>query len=244
MTPFKRTYKNIMGGHTWSDTTGFSFTFGGLVEPKNLSFNTVDGFDYGFSFRLNKKLKNNRSLALYPDIRYAFSREKVMWRANANYRTGGMRPTQLFIRSGMTSKDIGTGGGINPLINTMASLLVKRNYMKLFEDRYLTIGYNAELVNGLRIELSGGFEDRRVLENNTNFSIFKPPRGYTSNIPANEYLDPGSSTLDLFRDQKHFEFVTDITYTPFQKYRIYNGNKVPQGSDWPVFRLTPETWSK
>ncbi len=34
--------------------------------------------------------------------------------------------------------------------------------------------------------------------------------------------------------------MTDITYTPFQKYRIYNGNKVPQGSDWPVFRLTWE----
>jgi hypothetical protein len=238
MSPFRRTFKDIIRGHTWSDTTGFSFTYGGLVDLKNLSFNTVDGFVYGFNFRFNKKLKNSRSLALYPDVRYAFSREKIMWRANANYSMGGMKPKQIFIRTGVTSRDIGTGGGINPLINSISSLLVKKNYMKLYEHWFFTLGYNTEIVNGLRIELAGGFEDRRVLENHTNFSIFKSSREYTVNIPANEYLDPGSNTLELFRDQKHFEFVTDITYTPFQKYKIYNGNKVPQGSDWPVFRLT------
>jgi len=238
MSSFRQTFNNITRGHTWSDTTGFSFTYGGLVDLKNLSFNTVDGFVYGFNFRFNKRLKNNRSLALYPDIRYAFSREKIMWRANGNYSLGGMKPMQIFIRTGMTSRDIGTGGGINPFLNSLSSLLVKKNYMKLYEDRYFTIGYNTEIVNGLRIEFSGGYEDRRVLENNTSFSIFKPSREYTSNVPASEYLGPGSTTLDLFRDQKHFELVTDIKYTPFQKYRIYNGNKSPQGSDWPVFRLT------
>ena len=67
-------------GHTWSDTTGFSFTNGGLIDLKNLSFNTVDGFVYGIDFRINKRFKDKRSLAFYPDIRYAFSRERIMWR--------------------------------------------------------------------------------------------------------------------------------------------------------------------
>lgn len=203
---------------------------------KNLSFNTVDGFIYGFDFRINKQFRKNRSLALYPDVRYAFSREMVMWRLNTNYSTGGFHPKQIFIRTGMTSRDIGSGGGINPFLNSISSLLFRKNFLKLYESRYITLGYNAEIANGLKIELTGGFEDRRVLVNNTNFSIFKPARDYTDNIPPNEYLREAWS-FPLY-NQEHYEIGTNITFTPFQKYRIYHSNKIPQGSDWPAFSLT------
>jgi hypothetical protein len=233
-----RALNHLIMGHTWSDTTGFSFTNDGLIDLKNLSFNTVDGFAYGINFRINKRFKDQKSLALYPDFRYAFSREKIMWRLNANYSIGGMKPKQLFIRTGMTSKDINTGGGINPLINSITSLLMEKNYMKLFESRYLTLGYETEIINGLKLELNGGFENRKVLENNTSFSLIKTSREYTSNLPENEYLVSGSNIINFVADQKHLEFVTNVTFTPYQKYRIYGGNKVPQGSDWPTFKFT------
>jgi hypothetical protein len=235
---FKRILNNILSGHTWSDTTGFSFTNGGLIDLNNLSFNTVDGFVYGVDFRINKKFKDKRSLGLYPYIRYAFSREKIMWKVNANFALGGTNPEQFFIRTGMTSKDINTGGSINPLINSLSSLLLRKNYLKLYESRYLTFGYETELKSGFRLEISAGFDDRKILGNNTSFSIFKPPREYTENIPLNKYLMPGSNVENLLDNQKHFEFVTDVTFTPYQKYRLYKGTRIPQGSDWPVFRLT------
>jgi hypothetical protein len=235
---FKRIFNNIVTGHTWSDTTGFSFTSGGLINLKKLSFNTVDGFVCGTDFRINKRFKNNRRLGLYPEIRYAFSRQKIMWSVTTNYNVGGKIPNQLFVRTGMTSKDISTGGSINPLINSLSSLLLRKNYLKLYESRFLTFGYETELKSGFRLEISAGFDDRKVLENNTSFSIFRPSREYTENIPVNDYILPGSSVLNLLHDQKHFEFVTDVTYTPYQKYRLYNGTRVPRGSDWPVFRLT------
>jgi hypothetical protein len=235
---FKRALNNILRGHTWSDTTGFSFTNGGLIDLNNLSFNTVDGFVYGVDFKINKRFKDKRSLGLYPDIRYAFSREKIMWRLNANFASGGTNPGQFFIRTGITSKDIGTGGSINPLINSLSSLLFRKNYLKLYESCYLTFGYETELKNGFRLEISAGFDDRKILGNNTSFSIFKPAREYTENIPVNKYLMPGSNVVNLLDNQKHFEFVTDVTFTPYQKYRLYNGTRIPQGSDWPVFKLT------
>lgn len=235
---FKRALNNILRGHTWSDTTGFSFTNGGLIDLNNLSFNTVDGFVYGVDFRINKRFKDKRSLGLYPDIRYAFSREKIMWRVNANYAVAGMKPKQVFIRTGITSKDIGTGGGISPLINSITSLLMKKNYMKLYESRYVTIGYEVQILNGLKLEVTGGFENRKVLENNTSFSLIRTSRKYTDNMPVNDYLASGSNPINFLNDQKHFEFVTDVTFTPYQKYRLYNGTRIPQGSDWPVFKLT------
>jgi hypothetical protein len=233
-----KTLSHLFMGHTWSDTTGFRFTNGGLINLKNLSFNTVDGFIYGIDFRINKSIKNNRSLAIYPDIRYAFSREKVMWRVNANYSTGGMKPKQFSIRTGMTSNDIGTGGGINPLINSITSLLMEKNYMKLYESRYINLGYETEIINGLKLEFRLGFENRKVLDNNTSFSLVKTSREYTDNIPVNDYMGPDLNIVNFLTDQKHIEFVTNVTFTPYQKYRVYGGNKVPQGSDWPTFTFT------
>jgi hypothetical protein len=236
--PFGKALNHLMLGHTWSDTTGLSFTNGGLIDLKNLSFNTVDGFIYGIDFRINKTLKDKKSIAFYPDVRYAFSRERIMWRVNANYSIEGMKPKQFSIRTGMTSRDIGTGGGISPLINSVTSLFMEKNYMKLYESRYLTLAYKTEIKNGLTLEFSGGFENRKVLENNTSFSIINTSREYTSNLPENEYLNTGSNIINFVVNQKHFEFVTNVTFTPYQKYRVYGGNKVPQGSDWPTFIFT------
>ena len=237
---FLRTIKYIGLGHTWSDTSGLSFTNGGLIDLNKISFNTVDGFIYGIDFRLSKSWKKGNVLSFYPDIRWAFSREQLMWRVNANYSFKGMKQMNLYVRTGITSQDINTGGGINPFLNTVSSLLMKKNYLKLYESRYLTLGYSSEIVNGLNLELSSGYEDRRALQNTTGYSIIKSSKEYTDNIPDNEYLTPGSNPLNEIRDQLHYDFVTKVTYTPFQRYRIANDRKIPMGSDWPTFSLAWE----
>ncbi len=165
-----------------------------------------------------------------------------MWKVNTTYSVGGMKPKQVFVRTGMTSKDIETGGGINPLINSISSLLLRKNYLKLYESRYFTFGYSTEIKNGLKLEFSAGFDDRKILENNTSFSIFKPKREYTENTPVNEYLMPGSNVINLLDNQKHFEFVTDVTFTPFQKYRINGKTRVPHGIGLAGFQADMGAW--
>jgi hypothetical protein len=235
---FSGKFKEIVSGHTWTDTTGFSFTNGGLINLKNLSFNTVDGFVYGIDFRFSKSWKNSKAFSLFPDFRYAFSREELMWRVTANYRLNGLKQRQIFLRTGITSRDMSNGGSINLLLNTEASLFFRRNYLKLYNARYLALGYRSEIVNGLFLELTAGYEERRVLENTTNFSIIKSSREYTDNVPENRYLEPGSNPVNAITDQRHADFVTKVTYTPYQKYRINRGVKSPRGSDWPTFTLT------
>ncbi len=235
-----RTVKEIGLGHTWSDTTGFRFTFGGLIDLEKLSFNTVDGFLYGIDFRISKSWKNGNSLSVIPDFKWAFSREQFMWRINTTYGFNRMKQRQIFFRAGITSKDIGNAGSINTFLNTLTTLLSRNNYLKLYESRYLTMGYRSELINGLRLELSAGYEDRRVLQNTTDFSLIKSSKEYSDNTPDNSYLQAGSNPLNTIRDQRHAEFSTQLTYIPYQKYRMNNGAKIPMGSDWPTFNLTWE----
>jgi hypothetical protein len=235
---FFTTLKDIGSGHTWSDTSGFSFTFGGLIDLQKLSFNTVDGFVYGTDLRFTKKWKNNSSFSIYPDIRWAFSREKLLWRINGNYDFNRMSQKQLFFRTGITSRDISNGGSINTLLNSSFSLFLKKNYLKLYETRFIAIGYRSEIVNGLTIELTSGYEERRVLDNTTGFSFIKSSKAYSDNIPDNSYLLTGSNPINSLRNQRHADFVTNVTFTPRQRYSIYKDRKVPRGSDWPTFNFT------
>ncbi len=235
---FLKTIREIGFGHTWSDTTGFRFTDGGLIDLKKLSFNSVDGFSYGINFSISKSWKNKTSLSFIPEFRWAFSREQLMWGINTSYSFNPMKHRYLFIRTGIISKDINNGGGINPFINIDYSLLLKENYLKLYESSYLTLGYSTEIVNGLTFGLTSNFEDRRVLHNTTNFSLLKSSKVYSENTPANSYLSPGSNPINELRDQRHLDFVTKVSYIPFQRYRISHGSKIPAGSDWPTFDLT------
>ncbi len=235
---FFRDIRNVTFGHVWSDSSGFRFRNDGLIDLKNISFNTVDGFVYGVSFRVSKKWKNNNTLSFYPDFRWAFSRERLIWSINGNYMIGGMKRKMLSFRAGMTSKDINNNGGINPLLNSVTTLFLKENYLKLYESRYFRLGYKSEITNGVSVEFNCNIDDRRVLENTTKFSLSKSSKEYSDNIPDNDYLITGSNPVNALRDQRHVEFVTNVTYIPFQRYRIDNNNKIPMGSDWPTFELT------
>ncbi|MDQ1297156.1 MAG: hypothetical protein QG611_1135, partial [Bacteroidota bacterium] len=235
---FKRTINDIVSGHTWTDTTGFSFNFGGLLNAENLSFNTVDGFIYGVDFRLSKRWKPSNSITIAPEIKWAFSREELMWRINGNYGFDRMKQRQVFFRTGITSRDIATGGSINTFLNSFTTLFLEKNILKLYETSYLTLGYRSKIANGLNIEISAGFEKRKVLENTTDFSFIKTDREYSDNIPVNDYLAAGSDPINALRDQRHYEFITNVTYTPRQRYRIWNGARIDSGSDWPTFNLT------
>jgi hypothetical protein len=235
---FTRTINNIGSGHTWSDTTGLSFNFGGLLNTDNLSFNTVDGFIYGIDFRLSKRWKSSNSITIAPELKWAFSSEELMWRVNGNYSFDRMKQRQIFFRTGITSRDLSTGGSINTFLNTITTLFFEKNFLKLYNTGYLTLGYRGKITNGLNLEISAGFEQRKVLGNTTDFTFIKTDREYSDNIPVNDYLAEGSDPINALRDQRHFEFVTNVTYTPRQRYRIWNGAMIDSGSDWPTFSLT------
>jgi hypothetical protein len=235
---FIRAVKQVGFGHTWSDTSGFSFNTGGLIKLKKLSFNTVDGFVYGPEFRISKAWKNGNAITFYPDVRWAFSRNQFMWRVYAQYRFDRMNQRQIYVRTGITSKDFNTSGGINVFLNSVSSLFLKKNYLKVYESRYLILGYKTEISNGLYGDINGTFEERRVLSNTTGFSFIRSSRDYTENIPDNNFLNKPITVFNPLQSQRHGDISATITYTPRQKYRLYNKVKVGMGSDWPTFILT------
>jgi hypothetical protein len=231
------TLRHIATGYTWRDTTGNALRFGGLLNLKSFSFNTVDGFVYGLDFGYSKNWKR-QSLRIDPELKWAFSRQQLIWRINSFYRFNSGNFKQIYIRTGQASADFNTGGGINLFLNTDLSLLFRRNYLKLYESGYFTLGYMADITTGLNFDISATYEDRGMLENHTDFSLFKSSREYTDNVPVNPFLAPGSSPLYAVRDMRHARLTATVNFTPFMKYRVAGKRKIPMGSDWPSFALT------
>lgn len=234
---FMRVLGEIGSGHTWSDTSGFSFTNGGLLKTKKLSFNPVDGFSYGFDLRISKSWKNGNNLSLFPDIRYAFSRQQLMWKLNAQFRFDRMDQRQVFLRCGISDFDINNHAGPDVFINSISSLFFKVNYLKLYESRFINTGFRTEISNGLYGNITIGFEDRRILANTTEYSFIKSSKSYTENVPDNLFLKNSQVPPNLLQSQRHYYVTGSLTYTPQQKYRIRGNVKIPRGSDWPTFVL-------
>ncbi len=235
---FLRQAGDIIFGHTWADTSGTSFRSGGLVNPSKIGFNTVDGFVYGTDFSISKKFGNGSNLFIIPELRYAFSRQKLMWKLNANITTGGKRPGQFYVRTGVVSKDFNLAGGIDPLVNTLTTLFLRRNYMKLYESRYLNLGYRAAISDRVTLVINAGYENRRMLQNNTDYSFFSRHREYTDNIPGNSLLTPDSHERYLPENQKHFSFEATAEIVPGQPDRLPLSRRPAVRSAWPDISLT------
>ncbi len=235
---FLRNMDDIIFGHTWSDTSGISFRSGGLVNPGKISFNTVDGLAYGTDFSLTKKFSDGSRMLIIPELRYAFSRKQLMWKINANFTTSGKRPGQFYVRAGDISKDFNQAGGIDPLVNSLTTLFLRRNFMKLYESHYVNLGYRAGVANGVTLLFNAGYDDRRMLQNNTDYSFFSRQREFTVNTPHNSILTPENLPIYLPENQKHFSFEVNADIDPGKWSRTSGRRGVKERSAWPDFTIT------
>jgi hypothetical protein len=231
--------KDIATGRRWQLSKNTYLGFDGLIHLRSFSFNTIDGFIAGTGINLVTEWGEARRLSLYPSARYAFGREKLMWTVTANILYDPMRSGNFFIRAGSHSDEF-SASGVNPLINTISSLFFRENWMKLYSSTYVIAGNTIDLANGLNLSLTAMYEHRDPLENTTSFSVFKPERLYSLNVPENPFV---AGEVDEYAplvsfSHSHISFTSALTYTPRQRYRLSDGMKISAGSDYPTFSLS------
>lgn len=230
--------RSALIGKRWELSKKTSLSFDGLADLKSTSFNTVDGYVIGTGMKFSSKTGDNGRLTVDPSVKYAFSREKLMWTVAVNNLYNPMTAGSFFARAGSYSTDF-SPVGINPFLNTVSSLFFRKNPMKLYGSTFITAGHRGDLANGLNLALSGMWEDRKVLENTTSFTFFKSGEGYTDNIPDSPFTTGESEATPAIVPVNHSNasFTAELTWTPRQRYRIRNGAKLNAGSDWPTFKL-------
>jgi hypothetical protein len=231
--------KAVISGKNWNISKKSSLDFDGLVSLKTFSFNTVDGFTAGTGLTYFGNKSEKLKFTINPVVRYAFNRKDLMWALNSNISFNPMKQSSLSLIAGSLSKDF-SFNGINPFINTISSLAFRYNWIKLYKSSFVSLAYKSEISNGLNISITGSWENRQTLDNSTDYSIFKPNREYTPNIPDNPFVQGKVKGYDAIFPVNHFNisFTGEITYTPRQRYRIKNGAKINLPPDNPTFNLS------
>lgn len=201
---------------------------------EKLRYNTVEGFNFDYRLSFTKTFDNKNWLRLGPTARYAFAREKLSGFINVRYDFGEREHRNgLELNVGRYVNQYNNDEPIHPVINTIMTLFLERNYMKIYEKDFVNLNYNKKLSDKFRLKLGVQMAERRELFNNTNYRFFDlSGDNLTSNAPVSLTM-PDTS----FPEHKALTISADLEFLPFVKYRIYNGRKSVVENSSPVFKL-------
>lgn len=231
---FPEPIKNVfMGSSKNLKQLKTKISYSGLVAPKYLAFNTLDGWIYGQSLKFDTHIDSIHSFSINPAGYYAFNRKAFMGTVSGKYLYAPFKNGEFSIDGGVGSSDFNPTSGINGRMNSIVSLFFRYNYMKLFEKRHVTVGNHIDLANGLRLSTSATYMQTRYLENTSDYSFFyRNKRDFTTNVPENDvFLQPQNSNY------KSFSVNAGLSYTPEYYFKIENHRKKMIRSIYPTFNV-------
>lgn len=225
--------KILYNGHRWYDAKKKqTIRFSGFGAPNEFRFNTVDGFVVGAWGSYGKQYQAN-GIYIRQSAYYAFARKAPMGETDFRFSYANMNRGLASVRLGWISYDFNSDAGISPITNTSASLWFGRNYMKLYENRYVSLSNRIDPFNGFEVYTSVSLARRVELQNNTDFIFYRQNvKWYTPNTPANEGV-----TSQNLSTHSAFEGSIRLRYTPYYHYRIRDGRKQMLYSRWPTFTV-------
>jgi hypothetical protein len=233
--PLNIFWKGINRTH-YSKTNTFSWGIESL--GKGLEYNTVEGVVVNLNMYYDKQLpKLKTNFSFEPNFRYGFSNTHLEAWGTLTFRTRDWETDKKIKRQtwelsgGKRVSQFNKHSQLTPLNNTISTLLWGDNFMKIYENYYVSLGFSKRFESGFRFAVSTLYEDRRPLENTTRFTIFKVDSGsITPNYPVERI--PAQ-----FTPNKAFLLSIDMSFRPGQKYIQYPNRKMSLGSKYPTFSL-------
>ena len=210
--------------------------YDGLTTTKRVNFNAVDGWNVSQNISFNKFYKPGRSISIVPYVAYAINRKALLGSGTVQFVYSPMHRGNFEFSAGRNTVDFnGATDGINPLINSVASLFFKENYARYYESRYVSLFNVIDIANGLTLRADLKWEKAIRLENSTSFSFVNKDDAYPFNIPVNREINESA-----IKDQINSITKLKIEFTPKYFYRIRDGVKIMSHSNFPTFYLTYE----
>ena len=201
--------------------------------PQIVQYNTVEGVVLNARATFRQNTDDRRFFVLTPTLRYGFSSAQLNPNLEAYWQLHPVKRRQISLSAGRTIENFDKNSQLNPLINSVYTLLANRNYAKLYRRAGAELTYATEPLNGLNLYVGAAYFDRRQLFNTTDRLLRDVPgRAFTPNLPESDELaatDFGRSrvlTVGLSAD-----------YRPGQRYISRPDGKLNLGSKWPTFNV-------
>lgn len=196
---------DILSGYSYKNSfKKWSLSYDGPLT--SISFNTVQGYriDAGLSYtKFDEEKRTYTRIGSRFD--YGFSEEKLRATANYIHKFNSTNNSTLYLNGGSATSQFNGNNPISNIVNTVSTLFFKNNFMKLYEKNFASAAFGREVVNGLYMNGSVEYSERKPLYNTTDFTIIKNDDLYTSNNP----FSPNNETSAAI--EKHNLVKTNIS---------------------------------
>ncbi len=186
-----------------------------------LNYNSVEGIvtDLGLGYK-NHTLFSPRvpfKYNVFGNIRYAFEEERVRGRLGFEFEKA---PSKLTVGLGKYISQFDPNSFIFEWMNSVTTLLNEQNFLKIYDKKYVNLGYTFEKDPRLSVSTNIELAERSPLENLRKIYVIKdyPKNGFSVNNPPSIELGDGA-----FKKHTAFIWQGQIRWTPSAKVTIRNG---------------------
>ena len=187
-----------------------------------ISYNTVQGRNTTTTINYFKSLnKTGKWIQAGANLNYSMSEKKIRPVFYFTKKWNSIQRPRIFISVGQKINQFNERNPISKFYNTIYSLFLKENYLKIYEKSFSKISYSQEILNGLYISGSLEYASRKPLFNTSNFVVFGRDIPFQSNNP----IDPTNFTAPFnTHNIASLNIGTSIFFD--QKYVSYPNRKI------------------
>lgn len=207
-----------------------NYSFSSLINA--FFYNTVEGFGINYQAGYSKRLDSltNKYVNFTGKVRYGFSIEKLFGSFSGSVP---VKAATFSFDLGSDVLDLNNLGSISQLGNSINSLFYERNFLKLYEKKFISASLSQRF-GGFVGKFTTEWANRATLNNTSDYTVRDlEDRMFTSNNP----FEAVPSGLPLFPKNQAFKMSFRGTYDFRNKYATYPSGKIHQPSKYPLLGL-------
>lgn len=226
---------DLISGYTYQNSfKQYSFTI--LPPIHNLHFNTVQGQIIGLGAHFQKTIhkEKRRWFKLHLEGEYSIDDKQLRGFGYFQMRFNAINNAFLHIEGGRYKRQFNPSDPVPLLVNTYYCLLLKRNYLKIYDEYYGRLFYAQQIATGVLFRGGIKYAYRVPLTNNADASWFpNNPNTYFSNHPKDLGYPRNQKDAPSFLAHQHFEISLAIRLRFGQKYITYPHRRFYTDSKFP-----------
>jgi len=220
----------------WSVITGYKYNnsfknwsanYDGLLL--GIGFNTVQGYNSSTGISFTKSNPEERTFTtIGSNFNYGLAEDRFRATGYITRRFDNITNLQVSLTGGNSIEQFNPSNPISRIVNSISTSFFKNNYMKLYDKTFARVNYQQEVFNGFLLYGNVEYSRRKQLFNNTEKSIVRNEKGFTSNNP----LAPLDFTTPFFETHQlatatlsaRISFGQQYWTRPDGKFNIRNEN--------------------
>ncbi len=205
----------------------------------NIEFNPTQGWkgeiDGNFRKDWKEGRRNKTSFEIYGNLGYGTADER--WRSwgQLAFQHGLDRPLLLKLTGGYRLNQISRERPISLNANQFSNLFFKNHFIRFYDQTQLQLELNKNLGGGWEWSQSFNYENRSLVQNNSNYSFFLEERDYPVNIPDHQDVE---NNPEIWQENEILLLKGRLQYRPGLSYVDLPQQRIEVPGQWPTLGLS------